>query len=344
MAEGTPNPVAVVTHAKLLAEALEAAKLLTTSIQKLEADSALHDSLKTDVKKSSKKAGEVVDAITKATNMPPVVSITYRQEDADDKTVAANNACYWVGGLALLAGVLSYLNPVFVQNYGVKYQWDVWFLVSIGLVPVILIDVFLGWLLSAVIRRGSSELEQRPYIPNKGPALFLLVFIYFSFMLLFANVNLTLKLVPYDAALYKAALTVMTFEHSAYEPKTGGLQLLIGFELFSVIFLFFVFFPLLIARLALFYKETTSVRELKEVLGLKKVNDLANAIVAKLTVFTLKADSEVKWEKNGIATSPETNGSLVFATISEFEGQVEVNILNKAPQNLTAPTPDSKSG
>jgi len=65
-------------------------------------------------------------------------------------------------------------------------------------------------------------------------------------------------------SLYKAALTVVAFYHEGYEGATGAWpKMLVVGELFSVVLLIFVFFPMLIGRLAVFRGDAVSLEEFR---------------------------------------------------------------------------------
>jgi hypothetical protein len=179
-----------------------------------------------------------------------------------------------------------------------------------ALIPIGLIDVFLILLLSAVVARGNRTREKFPFIPNKGPAVRTLILFYFAFVLLFAHLNWALKLTgSMPDALYDGFLTVLKLDPARGVGSDLWNRGTVTFELLSVVLLFLVFFPLLIARLALFEGETISLADLKTACKNK-------AELAKRLDLTVTADSGVDWN---------FSNSLVSALSGEKSAVLEVD-------------------
>ena len=159
----------------------------------------------------------------------------------------------------------------------------------LALIPILLVDLCLILLMRGVAYRGTSENDVPPfYLPDRWPAVFIMLFFYFTLGLSFAHLNLGRNLTAsMRDSLYESFLTVATLEHSHYDVSKSLLnRVLVTGELLSVVMLFFVFFPLLIARLALFKGETVSLENLRTMTNAKE--DLLGKFK-----FTIKSDSPV---------------------------------------------------
>jgi len=155
----------------------------------------------------------------------------------------------------------------------------------------------LAWLLRAVVYRGSSEKRRLLFIPDRGPAILILGFLYFALMLSFAHVNWAASLTTshtFRDSVFEGFLTVATFEHGSFDLGDSIFKRwLVAGELLSVVLFYFVFVPLLVARLALFRGETVSRDDL---------TTMAKIDTQLLTplMLTLQADSPLTWNPKKI--------------------------------------------
>jgi hypothetical protein len=121
---------------------------------------------------------------------------------------------------------------------------------------IALIDVFLGLLLRAVVYKCRIVTpEQFPGIPERGPAILILSLLLGALTLAFARFSLAahFKDRPWDAWV-DAIVTTATLNHGQYAVSGHGFwpHAAVVIEVFSVLLLLLVFFPLLVSRLAMF--------------------------------------------------------------------------------------------
>jgi hypothetical protein len=195
----------------------------------------------------------------------------------------------------------------------------------LALIPIILVDLCLIFLLVGVAHRGTSEQDVRPfYLPDRGPAVFIMFFFYFTLVLSFAHLNLGRHLTAsMRDSLYEGFLTVATLEHSHYDvSKNLADRGLVTGELLSVVLLFFVFFPLLIARLALFKGETASLE------NIRTMTDVEKDLPGKFTL-TIKSDSSVTWQTSTIGGTIPPDTKDVKVVVDE-RGKARISDSNPA--------------
>jgi hypothetical protein len=165
---------------------------------------------------------------------------------------------------------------------------------------VIIVDGYLCLLLVGAAYRCRHREPVRWFLrlPDRGPAAFVLLFQFVALVLAFARINQYLKLTAStQESLYEAFLTVAALSHEHYIPTTAVSRLAVAGELFSVLSLIFVFFPLLIARLAMFKDETVSPLKFR---------------------FRLEAGDDVAWIINDLAGLPKPkHGKRVELNVDE---------------------------
>ena len=124
-------------------------------------------------------------------------------------------------------------------------------------------------------------------------------------------------------SLYESFLTVATLEHSHYDVSKSLLdRVLVTGELLSVVLLFFVFFPLLIARLALFKGETVSLKNLRTMTTVEK------DLLGKFT-FTINSDSPVTWKTSTVGGTIPADAKTVKVVVDE-RGKAKISNGNPA--------------
>jgi hypothetical protein len=117
-------------------------------------------------------------------------------------------------------------------------------------------DLLLIALLIIVLFRCEQRGTWALLVPYRITALFILVVSCVTFVCAVAQINLMVGLTTnWQDSLYQAFLTVTTFSHDAYKPDELWSRWAVAIELFSVVLMFFVLFPLLVSRLAMFTGE-----------------------------------------------------------------------------------------
>ena len=125
----------------------------------------------------------------------------------------------------------------------------------------------------------------------------------------------------------RASLTVATFEHTSFETRDNVFnRWLVAGELLSVVLFYFVFVPLLVARLALFRGETISRDDLTT------MTKIDTQLLIPLTV-TLKADSPLTWKTDKIPGTVLGDGSFAKLEVNE---RGKILIAGSAPPVLTS--------
>ncbi len=198
-----------------------------------------------------------------------------------------------------------------------SYHSPDWF----AYVLIVAIDVFLAGLLRAVVYRGSSERERLIFIPDRGPAILILGFLYFSLMLSFAHVNWAASLTTshtFGDSVFEGFLTVATFEHTSFDTRDNVFnRWLVAGELLSVVLFYFVFVPLLVARLALFKGETVSRDDLKT------MTKIDTELLTPLTL-TVQADSPLTWNLMKIPGTVFGDSSSAKLEVDE-RGKIQIS-------------------
>ena len=265
------------THSQLLEEAVKALEDAERVVQ-----DPTQKSFVTKAKSAVKNAAQTKIVLSLSV-IPP--TRTDRQKVVDRIQV----------GFALLLCILAacmFANDVLVAHGHIwlHYSKKPW----VALILVGLADLFLVLLLRAVALRGSDTNERPPYIPTRAAAVFELGFLYFALVLSFAHLDFVWHLTKtLRNSLYQALLTVATLEH-AFEVGDGIVErAIVVVELLSVILLFFVFFPLLISRLAMFKGETVTTDDLLRASG-KPLE------AYEQRAFELKTDFPTNWAINTI--------------------------------------------
>ena len=102
-----------------------------------------------------------------------------------------------------------------------------------------------------------------------------------------------------------------TLEHAHYKVGDSLLnQSLVAGELLSVVLLFFVFFPLRVARLALFKGDTISKDDLHTICK-------SDAELSDRLKFTLEADSSLVWNTSNISGVVPVGSKIVILHVNE---------------------------
>jgi hypothetical protein len=244
--------------------------------------------------------GAVTDGAKPAAVPRPLITLSVEPVlTAEEKKQRKVNKFERRAALAILAIAVGLIaNDLFVIHNHILWNRDNPF--WLALIPIVFVDLCLIFLMVGVAHRGTSEKDVRPfYLPDRWPAVFIMVSFYFTLALSFAHLNLARNLTAsMRDSLYESFLTVATLEHSHYDVSKSLLnRALVTGELLSVVLLFFVFFPLLIARLALFKGETVSLENLSTMAKLEK------DLLGKFT-FTITSDSPVTWQ------SPTIGGTI----------------------------------
>lgn len=267
---------------------------------------------------AAQKIKEAAETAKEAGDTKVLLSISVKTEFP--KSVTRQRKVDWgqqgYAAVAFLVAFLFVLNDWLVDHGHVKFpngmRW--WY----ALIPIGLIDVFLILLLRAVVARGNRTREQCPFIPNKGPAVRTLILFYFAFVLFFAHLNWALNFTAsMPDALYEGFLTVLKLDPAHGVGSDLWNRGTVAFELLSVVLLFLVFFPLLIARLALFEGETISLADLQT--ACKK-----DAVLAKRLDLTVTADSGVDWKPSNILGSVLSGEKIAVLEVDE-QGTVKIS-------------------
>jgi hypothetical protein len=255
----------------------------------------------------------VAERATEAAERKLIVSISVQSQFSDsEKRQPYVDAWQQIYAAAIFGiAVLFILNDWSAKNGPNALRW--WY----GVIPIALIDGFLILLLNAAVKRGSSTKEKFPFIPNRGAALRTLTLFYFAFVLLFAHLNWDLKLTTSRSdALYEGFLTVLRLDPIRNVGDSVFNRWLVAGELLSVVLLFFVFFPLLVARLALFEGETVSVKNLKAA--------CKDANLAERLSITLTVDSPVHWYPSNISGDVLPDEKTAVLQVDE-QGAVKIS-------------------
>jgi hypothetical protein len=234
------------THSQLLDEAVKALEAAEKVVQ-----DPNQKALVTNAKSAVQNAAQTQIVLSLSVIPPTRID---RQKVVDRRQV----------GFALLLCILAacmFANDILVKHgyIWLHYSKRPW----VALILVGLVDFFLILLLRAVAFRGSDANEKFPYIPTRAAAVLELGFFYFALVLSFAHLDFVWHLTKtLRESLYRALLTVATLDHE-FEVGNGIVErAIVSVELLSVIVLFFVFFPLLISRLAMFKGETVTTDDL----------------------------------------------------------------------------------
>jgi hypothetical protein len=248
-----------------------------------------------------------------------IVSIAVKRPQPAEQQKRINRGQLLGAAIALAGGFGFWVNDLIVASGHALVHWDVPLVFSLAL--VLAVDAFLVLLLNTVISRGSTGAEPFPMIPDRGPAALLLGFLYLALIGSFAHLNFATGLTNADNTLYEAFLTVATLEHSHYAVEGHpALQALVAFEIASVVLLFFVFFPMLVGRLAVFKGDVTTEDQLKAFCQPGKPIDPRPA-------FSLSADEDVEWRLVPEATATVPASPATVVNVSEWG---EVTLKNSA--------------
>lgn len=306
-ANETKNQIAT-TQAKL--KAIEFGPTTPQGIQ--EVSTALSEALKKAETTSTKanKAAETTVSLT--------LSVERQGAEAELDQKRVNRLEVAFASVVLLAsGVVMFFDWRASNNPNAWHtpSWT-------AFVLILLIDVFLVGLLRGVVSQGSTGNDKWIYTPDRGPAIFILGFLYFALMLSFAHIDWATRLTTsktFEESVFEGFLTVATFEHSSFDLEQDVFKhmLVIG-QLLSVVLFYFVFLPLLVARLALFKGETVSAKELGTVLSL-------NVNVLKPLRLKVKADSPVELIASG------TSAGVTKAQTFDVDKQPKLQAVDDAP-------------
>lgn len=233
------------------------------------------------VKEALKAANEVAKTMV-------VLSLsTTIKPAARDRTI--NFVQNIIAFLILAFAVGLFANEWLVRHNHIWYHFNV--PLKLAVMPVILVDVYLVVLLRHVVYRCKHTTDRLPYLPDRGPALFLLFFLYSALVWAFAGINLAWGLIGnMRDSIFEGFLTVATLEHTHFQ--LGDIRftrVLVGCELVSVVLLIIVFFPLLVTRLAVFEGDMVSLEDLKKFCK-------PNTEVSSRSDFILAPDSPVSWK------------------------------------------------
>jgi magnesium-transporting ATPase (P-type) len=279
------------TQDELIQETINAITGAATAIRRVQSIIAA----KTDSTEALKDAVTKITAATSAAQMAKntKVAVSFSSKaPSPGKSKPTQKQINW--GQNIFAGIifgfafLLLLNEYLVRSGHIWSHHDV--PPGFAVFLLILVDAFLFCLLIAVAHRG-THLEDNwlPYIPDRLPAVFLLIFLYAALVMLFSYMNLKYGLMPdkmqtdsMQDSVYQSILTFTTLEHTTYNADTLRRRILLSSEFLSIVLLIVVFFPLLIARLAIFRGDVVSADELKGIF------DLQNGLL-------VSADCPVQW-------------------------------------------------
>ncbi len=302
---------ATIEAANAANEAAKAAQAKTSAVQALaklpEANEAVNALIA-----AAKKVEEVAKTAKRAADTKVVVSLSAKSifSDSEKRQPKVNK---WQMGIAFgifVFGLCLVANDWLVAHGHILIHSDDPF--WLALAPIILVDLFLAGLLRAVALRGTNEHEPPPYIPDRWPAVFILVCFYCTFVLSFAHLNRAARLTTtIRESLFEGLLTVAKLEHANYKIGDSLLnQSLVAGELLSVVLLFFVFFPLLVARLALFKGDTISMSDLRTICK-------PDAELSDRLEFTLEADSSLVWNTSKDCGGVQVSSKKVTLKVNE---------------------------
>lgn len=311
-----PDAAKTATHADLVGETLktvnETKKQILTAQEKvktLESGPATPQGIQeinTALSEALKKAETASASASKAVTTHVSLTLSVEREGAEPKADQGKVNRLELGSaflILLVSGLVVLFDWRASDNPGLWHPpgW-------IAYALILLIDVYLIGLLRGVVYQGSKGKDKWIYTPDRGPAIFLLGFLYFALMLSFAHLNWSTQLMTSHTlweSAFEGFLTVATFEHTSFDVKEDAFRhLLVVGQLLSVVLFYFVFLPLLVARLALFKDETVSANDLGTVLQL----DVKGLKPLRLKV---EADSPLDLIASGIsagATKTKTFG------------------------------------
>jgi len=148
-----------------------------------------------------------------------------------------------------------------------------------------MVDGYLLCMLASISHRCLSETDWIP-LPTRDAALLILLFLFVALVFAFAVINQAVHLTDsVTESLYEAFLTVATLYHDHYWPNSASSYGAVVVELASVMLLLLTFFPMVVARLAMFAGEIISPRQM---------------------IFTLKATTVIVCEIHDAQRIPQT--------------------------------------
>ena len=253
------------TRGELLAEAEREARELESAVkaaaEKLEKATSDANAGK-EIREGAKKT---LQTIQEALGRKAVVVVAGAKRGEDGEQRRINRWWIWISAALVLVALGMVGNDAVVEG---GYRWGTsWVFRYMALIPAGAVVALLIFLLWKVAERGTQEEKDVKWrvMPDRGPAIVMFACFYITLILGFAHLNLANGLTErVGESLYKAALTVVAFYHEGYEGATGAWpKMLVVGELFSVVLLIFVFFPMLIGRLAVFRGDAVSLEEFR---------------------------------------------------------------------------------
>ncbi len=127
------------------------------------------------------------------------------------------------------------------------------------------VDLYLILLLISVVSISNElkGIDSPLRLPDRGIAVWMYILFVFTLTFAFARINHAMGLThTFTGSVWEAFLTVATFEHGHYYMGSIGAHAIVSLEISSALFLLFVFFPLLVARLAMFHGDTVAAKPL----------------------------------------------------------------------------------
>ena len=272
------------TQDEFIQDAITAITLAATAIGKAQSNIASNADAKEALKDAVNNINAASNAAQKAKDTRVAVSFSSKATAPEPKPIQTE--INWrqniFAGTIFGFGFLLLLNEYLVRRNLILFHQGVppWIAVCL----LVLVDGFLFCLLIAVARRGTDPEDKLfPHIPDRLPAVFLFIFLYAALVMLFSYMNLKYELTDsMQNSLFQSVLTFTTLEHGNYTVNTSWKRALVSSELLSLVLLIVVFFPLLIARLAIFKGDVVSADELKGIF------DLQSGLL-------VSADCPVKW-------------------------------------------------
>jgi hypothetical protein len=274
------------THDQFVVDAMTAISNAATTIEEGQKTIAQQKDVKvaTDaLTAAAKKIKEAEKAAQDAESTKITVSISVTAPTSLESNKKVNWGQNIFAAAILGVAVLLVVNEWLVRNRLILIHQNVSPVIAVGL--LILVDAFLIRLLLVVAAyKGPSTKGQFPGIPDREAAVFLFIFLYFALVMLLGYMNLSWGLTKgMRDSLFEALLTVATLEHTHYVVGSSvWARCLVGGELLSVVLFIVVFFPLLIARLAVFKGELVTVEDVKMICRLR-------------LGFVMSAEGPVKW-------------------------------------------------
>ncbi len=240
---------------------------------------------------------------------PPTLTVTLTRKTVKNEHCLKGDKPQVIAvGIALLIALLGYANHSAVVR-GHIYK-VVCFDPSIvlGVVSLLMCDIFLVSLLIAVVQRCrmAEESVWPPGIPERGTAVLVLGGVFWSMVFASAMINRTMARAPGAESagpLYEGFLLVATMEHEHFAPVTMCERFALVAELSSVILLFIVFLPLLVGRLGMFRGEG----------GTATVNPV------EILEVKLESDARLNWKSEVVNATPAADGkSLTLKVDSQL--------------------------